>query len=185
MKGVIFTQFLEFATDRYGGETVARLTAPNGTPATAHYRALGNYDHAELVALADAVAAAVGEARALLLERFGRALFAHFAALYPVFFYEVDSALSLLARIETYVHGEVKKLYPDAEFPRFECVERAPGTLEMTYRSTRPLADVAEGLIRGCIEHFGDAIEVRREDLPGATGCAARFTLTGAPGSDC
>jgi hypothetical protein len=71
----------------------------------------------------------------------------------------------------------VKKLYPDAEFPRFECVQRAAGTLEMTYRSTRPLADVAQGLIRGCIEHFGDRIDVHREDLPGASGCAARFSL--------
>ena len=180
MKGVIFTQFVEFVTDRYGGDTVARLTAPDGAPATSHYRATGNYDHAELVTMADAVAAAVGEPRARLLERFGAALFAHFAALYPVFFYEVDSALSPLARVETYVHGELKKLYPDAEFPRFECVERAPGTLEMTYRSTRPLADVAEGLIRGCIEHFGDSLEVHREDLPGPSGCAARFSLVGA-----
>jgi len=180
MKGVIFTQFLEFVTDRYGGDAVARLVAPDGTPATSHYRATGHYDHAELVAIADATAAAVGEPRAALLERFGAALFAHFAALYPVFFYEVDSALALLTRIETYVHGEVKKLYPDAEFPRFECVQRAPDTLEMTYRSTRPLADVAEGLIRGCIEHFGDDLEVQREDLPGASGCAAKFSLVRA-----
>ena len=182
MKGVIFTQFLDFVTDRYGGDAVARLTAPDGTLATRHYRAAGQYDHVELVAMADAVAAAVDEPRAGLLERFGEALFGHFAALYPVFFYEVDSALELLARVETYVHGEVKTLYPDAEFPRFECVERAPGTLEMTYRSTRPLADVAEGLIRGCIEPFGDALEVHREDLPGASGCAARFSLVSGRG---
>src|SRR4029077_5403059 len=77
MKGVIFTQFLEFTTDRYGGETVARLTAPDGTPAMAHYRALGNYDHAELVALADAVAAAVRGARRPPPRGLRQALLAH------------------------------------------------------------------------------------------------------------
>jgi len=171
--GVIFAEFVDFAETRLG----ARVSAPAFSPTQ-------SYDVGELVVLVARVAGETGMTVPAVLESFGVTLFARFAALYPVFFYEVDSALSLLARIETYVHGEVKKLYPDAEFPRFECVERAPGTLEMTYRSTRPLADVAEGLIRGCIEHFGDAIEVRREDLPGATGCAARFTLTGAPGSD-
>jgi hypothetical protein len=48
----------------------------------------------------------------------------------------------------------------------------------MAYRSTRPFADLADGLIRGCIDHFGKPIDVAREDVPGAGGTAARFVLT-------
>ena len=51
------------------------------------------------------------------------------------------------------------------------------GGLVMGYRSARPLADLADGLIRGCIEHFGEPIRVVREDLPGEPGTSARFVL--------
>jgi hypothetical protein len=74
----------------------------------------------------------------------------------------------------------VKKLYPDAEFPRFE-VHASPGNLELVYRSRRPLADVAEGMIRGCIAWFGDRVDLDRQDLDAADGRAARFTLRTAP----
>jgi hypothetical protein len=47
----------------------------------------------------------------------------------------------------------------------------------MNYRSTRPLADLAEGLIRGCIEYCGDPIRIHRADLPGTPGTATRFVL--------
>jgi hypothetical protein len=47
----------------------------------------------------------------------------------------------------------------------------------MVYRSRRPLADLAEGMIRGCIAWFGDDVVVERRDLDAADGHAARFTL--------
>jgi hypothetical protein len=74
----------------------------------------------------------------------------------------------------------VKKLYPNAEFPRFEVRARAPGRLEMVYRLHRPLADLADGMIRGCVAWFGDPIDVVRQDLDAADGHAARFTLRAA-----
>jgi hypothetical protein len=40
----------------------------------------------------------------------------------------------------------------------------------MIYRSRRRLTDLAEGLIEGGIAHFGEVIEVRREDLPSEDG---------------
>jgi hypothetical protein len=48
----------------------------------------------------------------------------------------------------------------------------------MRYRSTRPFADLAHGLIAAAIEHFGDAIDLQRLDTPDASGRAARFILT-------
>jgi hypothetical protein len=85
-----------------------------------------------------------------------------------------------MAGIDGYVHGEVKKLYPDAEFPRFEVAAPARGRLELADSSTLPLADLAEGLIRGCIAHFGNRVDVRRVDPPDGSGHAARFSLTAA-----
>jgi hypothetical protein len=50
----------------------------------------------------------------------------------------------------------------------------------VTYRSPRRLADLAEGLIHGCIAHFGDAVALERTDLPDAgADQVVRFTLLG------
>ena len=53
-----------------------------------------------------------------------------------------------------------------------------PDRLVVTYRSTRPFAALAEGLIRGCVAHYGEPIEVETEDLSDGAGTAARFVLT-------
>ena len=47
----------------------------------------------------------------------------------------------------------------------------------MEYRSSRPLAHFAHGLVDGCIAHFGTPIEVVMDDLSDGAGTHARFTL--------
>jgi hypothetical protein len=170
MKGIILTTFVEFAERELGG-------AADGLN-TASYSPVIDYPDGELFALVARTSEAAGVATPDVLRRFGVYLFRTFATLYPVFLDGVESALDLLGGIETYVHGEVKKLYPDAEFPLFEVRAPAAGRLELVYRSRRPLADLAEGLIHGCVAHFGERIAIRREDLGDpADGRAARFTL--------
>ena len=44
--------------------------------------------------------------------------------------------------------------------------------------AARPFAALAEGLIRGCIEHYKENIEIVTEDMSGGKGTAARFLLT-------
>ena len=175
MKGVIFTQFLRFAEDQFGPETAALLA--NDT----RYSPAGDYDHSELQELARRLGEATANPPAELLRRFGIVLFHYFAAMYPVFFAGVDSALGFLSRTETYIHGELIKLYPDAQFPRFDVRQPSANQLEMVYRSRRELADLAEGLIAGCAEHFGESIAVRRENLRGDDEQAVRFTVSTAP----
>src|SRR5262249_43404708 len=143
MKGVIFTGFVDFVGGRFGGDVLARLT-----DSETRWNAGGSYDAAELPPLVHRLAggsgrARAGRSRADVLRAFGEHLFEYFATLYPVFFEGVDSALELMAGIDTYVHGEVQKLYPDADFPRFECAAPARGRLDLAYRSALPLADLA------------------------------------------
>jgi len=165
MKGVVLAELVQFAESRYGV-----------TPPPTAFDAVGNYPYSDLAALVGATAEHAGIPPADLVRAFGAHLFGRFAALYPIFFFDAGSALDFLGRINTYVHGEVQKLYPDAEFPHFDVARRSATKLELTYRSSRPLADLAEGLIRGCIAHFGRPITVHREDLdPDAH--AARFVL--------
>ena len=168
MKGVVLSEFVQFAEARYG--------VP---PAGGAYNALETYDFAEMLGLVDAAAGRVEGGRPEVLRTFGVHLFGRFAALYPIFFFDAESALDLLGGINTYVHDEVQKLYPDAQFPHFDVERSSADRMVLVYRSARPLADLAEGLIRGCIAHFGRPVVVEREDLA-PDGRHTRFVLTAA-----
>ena len=75
-------------------------------------------------------------------------------SLFPEILRWVDSSFDFFERMEDYIHVEVRKLYPEAELPSFGCDTSEPGCLRLTYRSTRPFAALAEGLIRGCVDSF-------------------------------
>jgi hypothetical protein len=100
-----------------------------------------------------------------LVHTFGEHLFGRFHALFPAFFQGITSALDFLEGIETVIHTEVRKLYPDAQLPQFDCTRSADG-LQMFYSSPRHFGDLAEGLIRGAVAHFGDQLQITRNNQP-------------------
>ena len=50
-------------------------------------------------------------------------------------------------------------------------------TMVMVYQSRRPFADLALGLIQGCIQHYGEQVDVEKEDLSDEGRTHVRFTL--------
>jgi hypothetical protein len=79
--------------------------------------------------------------------------------------------------VEGYIHVEVRKLYPDAEFPSFRTHARNNSTLEIDYRSCRPLAPLAEGLILGASDYFREPVSVDQRRHEDAGGSFVRFTI--------
>src|SRR5215831_13867323 len=114
MRGEIFNEFLEFSAENVGPEAAATMTTREGTRAAAGYEPARHYELDELVHLADQLAMMRREPRRAVLASFGAHLFQYFAALYPTFLDGAGSAIGVLAGIESHVHGELKKLYPDA-----------------------------------------------------------------------
>lgn len=178
MKGMVFAQFLEMVEERFSPATAEHIIEASDLPSGGAYTALGTYDHGEIIQLVAHLSQKTGIAVPTLVQAFGDFLFERLAATHPQFFGGVNDSFELLERVDGYIHVEVKKLYPEAELPSFECRRPAPGLLTMCYRSSRPFADLAEGMIRGCVAHFGESITIVREDGPGETGTAAMFTLT-------
>jgi hypothetical protein len=183
MKGIVFSEFIDMVEERYSPEVADRIIAMSTLSTGGAYTAVGTYDHRELIELVANLAAVTGAAAPALVREFGRHLFRRFAELYPVHFERPRNVFEFLATLDGTIHREVHKLYPDAELPRFEHAYPAPDRMVLDYLSRRSLADLAEGLIQGCIEHYGERIDVAREDQP-TTDCArTRFTLTrAAPG---
>lgn len=85
----------------------------------------------------------------------------------------------LLGVLDGLIHVEVRKLYPDAELPRFEARVMEDGSLDVEYRSARGLADFAEGLMLGSIKWFGESLVLARADQ---TDGSVRFNMREAAG---
>src|SRR6266540_2882152 len=126
MKGMIFTEFLEMVEDHFSPEVADRIIEACHLPSGGAYTAVGTYDHHEMVQLVTELSRESGIAVPALLHLFGKHLFGRFVANYPQFFEGIDSAFDFLEKIHSYIHVEVRKLYPDAELPSFECISE-PG----------------------------------------------------------
>ncbi|MHC5537349.1 heme NO-binding domain-containing protein [Singulisphaera rosea] len=179
MKGIVFREFLEMVEEVFGMDVTDRIIEESGLPSGGAYTSVATYDHHEILTLVGKLHEQTQIPVADLVRAFGRHLFQRFVTLYPAFFVDVPSAFAFLERIDGIIHVEVRKLYPDAELPGFECEPLDPDRLVMTYRSQRPFAELAEGLIQGCVEHYKEAITIEREDLEGSPDeTRARFLLT-------
>lgn len=178
MKGMVFTEFLDMVDEKFGVAVTERILDKSDLPSGGAYTTVGTYDHSELLHLVKSLSETTNQSVSNLVFEFGYYLFGRFVTGYQVFFTGIDSVFDFLSQIDSHVHVEVHKLYPDAELPSFECRRIDSQTLELTYHSIRPFADFAAGLIRGCIDHFKEKIEVERTDLPPFNGTAARFLLT-------
>ena len=177
MKGMVFTEFLEMVEQTHSPGLAEEIIDSAELPSGGAYTSVGTYDHNEMVTLVGNLSQKTGQSCPLLIHGFGNHLFSRLAERYSNFFDGVDDAFDLLNKVDGYIHVEVRKLYPDAELPRFECSQPDAGTLVMEYTSSRPFADLAAGMIEACIGHFGKPIDVVRDDLPGEPGTHARFTL--------
>lgn len=180
MKGIVFSEFIEMVEDVFSPEVADKIIDDAELPSGGAYTSVGTYDHVELVELVGRLSRETDVPVAGLVRAFGTHLAGRFSSLYPVFFEGVDDVFEFLETIEDHVHVEVRKLYPDAELPTFDTRRTGNSGMDMVYRSRRPFADLAEGLIQGCAEHFGNTVEVSRDDAMDGEFYSTTFHLNKA-----
>lgn len=178
MKGLIFTEFLEMVEAKFSPEMLDRILESAKLPSGGAYTAVGTYDHTEMVELVTCLGRETGISTRDLVCSFGTHLFERFHQTFPMYFAGMGSTFDFLRHVQDYIHVEVRKLYPDAELPSFSHETPAPDRFVLVYQSSRPFSVLAEGLIRGCIAHFGEAIDLEVEDLSNGSETSARFLLT-------
>lgn len=182
MRGLIFTEFVALVEEKFGLAMSDDILSQPGLTDGGAYTSVGNYDHREMLALVTALAERSGLPADELCRVFGEWLFTKLARGFDFAVKPHRDAFSFLQSLDGVIHVEVKKLYPDARLPSVPVTRCDERELVMEYRSERPFADVAEGLIRGCLAWYGERATLHREPL-GADGArAARFTVnrTGA-----
>lgn len=153
MKGIIFTEFIEMIEAKHGIRAVNNIIDEAKLESKGIYTSVGTYPISEfqslLIVLSRESAIEINE----LLYDFGIYLFHRFTILYPKFISNYTNSIELLKGIDSHIHIEVQKLYPDAELPKFDYIEEQ-GSLTLLYTSNRKLFAFANGLINGCINHF-------------------------------
>lgn len=181
MKGVVFTELIDHLDEErspaFTQEVLEAARLPNGGA----YTAVGTYPSAELSSILAALSEKTGVGVGDLQQSFGRHLFSRFSASYPNLFARIGDAFSFLCSVETHIHIEVKKLYPDVELPVFEVTERSENRLRIIYRSTRHMEEFCQGLIEGCLDHFGERAEISRKLLARTPATIVEFTLERQP----
>lgn len=177
MKGMIFSAFLEMVEENYSMDLTDHIIEESNLASGGSYTTIGTYDHEEIITLVGHLSEHTNIPVSDLLKTFGRYMFAQLVRIHPYFIEGLENALDFLLQVDQYIHVEVRKLYPDAELPVINYEQPDENTLVMIYSSKRPFADLAEGMIGGCIHLFNENITVDREDTSEIPGTGARFTL--------
>lgn len=168
MKGIIFTEFLEMVEQQYGISLADKIVHQPNIDIDS-YTAVGSYPHGQMVNLVINLSNETGIPIPDLLKTYGRHLFGQLAKQYPQMISGIDDPLRFLEIIESHIHVEVKKLYPDSKPPSLLPQRISDHELKLTYKSHRQMADVAEGLILGCADYFNSPLSIRRNEA--SDGC--------------
>lgn len=177
MKGIIFTEFMELVEREFGLPVLDQIILQAQPESGCVYTSTGAYPHTELVDLVTALAEKTGVPVNDLLLHFGQALFSALVVRMPWATDTKADCFDFLSSVDSQIHMEVEKLYPDAELPQLDFEAIDDRCAVMRYESSRPFAKVAEGLLRGCSAYYGDAFSVKLRDPSGETGEAMVFEL--------
>lgn len=158
MKGIIFQLLEEVVTQHLGPDTWDQLL--KAAELDGVFTSLGSYPDEHLFKLVGAASAALNKPPADIVRWFGAKAMPLLARKYPAFFQRHRSTRPFILTLNSIIHPEVRKLYPGADVPDFEFDVSSPDTLVMHYQSKRKLCALAEGLVEGAAEQFGETATI-------------------------
>lgn len=164
MKGIVFVELLNMIKINFGEDMVGDVLDDCNLASGGAYTTAAVYDHREMIEIVNKLSAKTGIKTLELTKNYGFYLFSRFHTLMPEFFTSPKNSFEFLESVDQTIHVEVKKLYPDAQLPKFDTSRPSKNELEIIYKSKCPFANFAHGLILGCINHFAENIGIEYED---------------------
>lgn len=176
MRGTIFVELIKMAEDAFGEDVVDAVLEKTDLENDGAFTTVGNYPCSELIKIVMAFSAHSNISPEVLQRKFGHWMINHFNETFPAFFEGKADSFAMLEAVDSEIHVEVAKLYPDAELPVFATQRLAPDHLIMTYSSPRPLVEFCQGMIEACLERFGQSADIQRTAVPSPSN-ATRFDI--------
>lgn len=158
MKGVIFNVLEELVIETSGMDAWNNILQAAGSDGV--YTSGESYSDEELFSLVGAACNALNLPAEQVIGMFGEYLFDQLDARHPTFVASAKNLKNFLMSVDTVIHGEVLKLYTNPNLPRFKYIDHGDNKLTMQYSSPRKLCILAEGLIRGAANRYGNSITI-------------------------
>jgi hypothetical protein len=176
MKGVVFTEFLEMVENKFSYDMVDTIISRANLPHNGIYVAGGTYPHTEMISLVTVLSQETKIEVKTLLETYGKHLFGLLIKTHPQLAVGKANPLDFIESVDDYIHIEVRKLYPDAELPKFTVISREENVLVMDYLSSRHMEDFGVGLIQGCAVFYNKPLQISL--APSPIKDSVRFTIS-------
>ncbi|WP_203258925.1 heme NO-binding domain-containing protein [Hyunsoonleella ulvae] len=176
MKGIVFTEFLDLVEDKFGLEMVDKIIQSSDLESGGIYTSVGTYKFSEMLQLLQHLSASTGMSIDDLLLVYAEHFFGVLEDSYPGLLATYSGPIEMLASIENHIHIEVRKIYPDAELPTFEVVEKSKDSLVMIYKSSRAMHHFGLGLMNKTFEHFNSTADIVLEKLK-EDGTEVKFVI--------
>ncbi|HEY5688239.1 MAG TPA: heme NO-binding domain-containing protein [Yeosuana sp.] len=177
MKGIVFTEFLELVEEKFGLEVVDEIIEKSQLESDGIYTAIGTYEFSEMLQLLKHLSDNTGISIDNLLLVYAEHFFGVLLKSYPGFFKEFHDPIEMLASIENHIHVEVLKIYPEAELPTFEVIEKTEVSIIMIYKSSRAMHHFGLGLMNKTFEHFNSTATIVLEKIK-QDGTEVKFIIT-------
>lgn len=176
MKGIVFTEFLELVEDRFGLAMVDTILSESELASKGIYTSVGTYDFSEMVQLLARLSSHTGievdDLLSLYAEHFFEVIKRNYGHLISMY----KDPIEMLASVESHIHKEVKKIYPDAEMPTFIVQEKSAFSLILIYKSGRALHPFGLGLMKKTFDYFNATATIVTEKIK-EDGTEVKFVI--------
>lgn len=176
MKGIVFTEFLDLVEDKFGLETVDEIIEKSDLKTDGVYTSIGTYAFSDMLQLLQNLSQKTKITIDELLLIYGEHFFSVLEKSYPKLLGTYKDPIEMISSIENHIHVEVRKIYPDAELPTFEVIEKKENSLVMIYRSSRAMHHFGLGLMNKTFEHFNSTASIQLEKVK-ENGTEVKFII--------
>lgn len=180
MKGIVFREFYNMVEDVFSDDMMDQLIEATNPKSGGSYTTVGTYDYNELVNMVVELSKRTNTPVNDLIFSFGKHLASVFTEKYSDFFKSAPNTIEFLKTIDNHIHVEVKKLYPDAELPKFSFDDSNPNCLTLRYQSSRPFGVLAQGLIEGCSDYYHERLNIEMLDQSDDQASNVEFVISKA-----
>lgn len=165
MRGVVFTELIEFVESALGFEVADKMIEMSHLDNGGSFSQGGNYPFSHMQKLLMSLSEITGKDPQELLYTFGEHLFFILVKMYGKNISEISSALDFIDSVENYVHVEVKKLYMDTDLPTFTTTYKDNKNLTIIYQSEKRLEAFAHGLMTACGKYFNEELVIEYKTI--------------------